>query len=39
MDNPIFTVVVLPLWAVTMSWLVVARVLLPFFQAEHLIAC
>jgi hypothetical protein len=34
MGNRIFTVVVLALWAVTMSWLVVAHVLPPFFQGE-----
>ena len=34
MGNRIFTVVVLALWAITMSWLVVAHVLPPFFQGE-----
>lgn len=34
MGNRIFTVVVFALWAVTMSWLVVAHVLPPFFQGE-----
>jgi hypothetical protein len=34
MGNRIFTAVVLVLWAVTMSWLVVAHVLPPFFQGK-----
>ena len=34
MGNRIFTAVVLLLWTATMSWLVVARILPPFFQGE-----
>lgn len=34
MGNRIFTVVVLLLWAATMSWLLVAKILPPFFDGE-----
>jgi hypothetical protein len=34
MGNRIFTVVVLALWAASMSWLLVAKILPPFFQGE-----
>jgi hypothetical protein len=34
MGNRIFAVVVIALWAITMSWLVISHVLPPFFQGE-----
>jgi len=34
MGNRIFVAVVIGLWATTMSWLMVARILPPFFQGE-----